>query len=73
MSANLCILPLLPASTAYRAGYSELQALEVEQEALLGSVSAREAQESVDHAAKRGWGWGWGWGRYQKLGHHDLS
>ena len=69
MSAKLCILPLLPASTTYRAGYSELQAVEEEQEALLGSVSAREEQDFVDYARPRGWGRG----GYQKLCQHDLS
>ena len=46
-----------------------LQAAEVEQEPLLGTLSAQEAQESVDYARKRGWGCG----GYQKLCQHDLE
>ena len=45
----------------------ELQGAEVEQEPLLGTLSAQEAQESEDHARKRGWGRG----GYQKLCQHD--
>ncbi len=61
--------PLLPASTTYRAGCVELQAAEVEQEPLLGTLSAQEAQESVDYARKRGWGRG----GYQKLCQQDME
>ena len=69
VSAKLCSFSLLPASTTYRAGYFVLQAVEVEQEPLLGSVSAREEQDFVDYARPRGWGRG----GYQKLCQHDLS